>query len=206
MPKQNCGRVVLIHGARFKRADHDNLRRLAVGFRATGFCVLLPTYGYLPALVIGLFQWLDRRIAQTISGFIRDDDILLGHSNGATLVYLIAKTRRIRGAILVNAALDSDKIPNAEFIHVYYNSGDILTRISELVPFHPWGDMGANGYTGSDPRVVNIDQGNPPNDLPPLSGHSDIFKHGHVRPWSRFMAELAAKAVSLSTNWSTRND
>jgi alpha-beta hydrolase superfamily lysophospholipase len=195
MPKQYHGRVVLIHGAKFKKRDRDNLRKIAIGFRATGFCVVLPTYGYLPSLMIGLFQWLDRRIADAMSAFIGEDDILLGHSNGGTLVYLISKRTKIKGAILVNAALDSDKLPDAKFIHVYYNEGDVISKLSALIPFHPWGSMGGEGYSGSQPHVVNIDQGHPPNGLPPLNGHSDIFKHGKVRPWSRFMAELCLKAL-----------
>lgn len=208
MPAPRYGRVVLIHGARFTKADRDNLRKLAVGFRAVGFCVTLPTYGYLPALLIGLFQWLDRRIAESMSGFIRPDDILLGHSNGGTLVYLISQRVKVRGAILVNPALDSSRLPNADFIHVYYNAGDILSKLSGLVPFHPWGDMGGYGYSGRDARVTNIDQGNPPAGLPRLNGHSDVFTHGKVRAWARFMAELCLKEVckSADSKWSTDHD
>ncbi len=207
MPAKKYGRVVLIHGARFKKADRDNLRRLATGFRASGFCVILPTYGYLPALLIGLVQWFDRRIADSMASFIREDDILLGHSNGGTLVYLITQQVKVKGAILVNPALDSSRIPNADFIHVYYNKGDILTRISSIFPFHPWGDMGGMGYTGMDPRVTNFDQGNTPT-LPTLNGHSDVFKRGKVRLWARFMAEKCIEELGKlkSTYWSKDHD
>lgn len=207
MPAKRHGRVVLIHGARFQKADRDNLRKLAIGFRAAGFCVSLPTYGYLPALVIGLFQWLDRRIAETMASFITEDDILVGHSNGGTLVYLISKQVKLKGAVLVNPALDSSRIPNAKFVHVYFNKGDILTRISAVFPFHPWGDMGGVGYTGVDPRVTNFDQGNTPG-LPVLHGHSDVFTKGKVRAWARFMAERCLEELSKmkSTNWSNDHD
>ena len=204
---KKLGRVVLIHGARFKKADRDNLRRIACGFRAAGFCVVLPTYGYLPALLIGMIQWLDRRIAESMASFIRPDDILLGHSNGGTLVYLITQRVKVRGAILVNPALDSSRLPDAEFVHVYFNSGDILTRISAIFPFHPWGDMGGVGYTGKDLRVSNYDQANTPG-LPRLNGHSDVFKKGKVRPWARFMAERCIEAIGklTSTHWSNDHD
>lgn len=207
MPVTKRGRVVLIHGARFKKADRDNLRRLACGFRAAGFCVVLPTYGYLPALLIGMIQWLDRRIADSMAGFIEPNDILVGHSNGATLVYLITKQIKVKGAVLVNAALDSSRIPNAQFVHVYFNQGDILTRISAVFPFHPWGDMGGTGYSGNDPRVTNFDQGNTPG-MPVLNGHSDVFTRGKVRPWARFMAEKCVEALEKlkSSNWSKDHD
>ena len=207
MPVKRAGRVVLIHGARFKKADHENLRRLAVGFRATGFSVVFPTYGYLPALVIGLFQWLDRRIADSMAGFITEDDILVGHSNGGTLVYLISQQVKLRGAVLINPALDSKLVPRAGFVHVYYNAGDILTRLSALVPFHCWGDMGAIGYTGLDGRVRNFDQSNTPG-LPSLTGHADVFKHGNVRLWGRFMAERCLESLEKlkSTKWGNCHD
>lgn len=205
MPSRH--RIVLIHGARFNKEDKDNLRRLAIGFRAVGFNVALPTYGFLPALLIGLFHWLDDRIAESMSGFIRSNDILLGHSNGGTLAYLIAQRVKVRGAILVNPALDSSRIPNADFIHVYYNAGDILTRLSALIPFHPWGDMGGVGYTGTDPRVTNFDQASTPG-MPSLHGHSDVFKQGNTRPWSRFMAEQVVHELGKLRNgkWSSDHD
>lgn len=194
MSKKRLGRVVLLHGVRVGKRNR-NIHKLAAAFRAAGFCVIIPRYGYLPASLVGIFQWLDRRLADSMTAFIEDDDILLGHSNGGALVYMITQTRKIKGAILINAALESHIVPNAEFVHVYFNSGDIVTKLSAWLPCHVWGAMGSIGYAGNDPRVVSIDQGKPPAGLPPLKGHSDIFKPNHVRPWSRYMAELCAQAV-----------
>jgi hypothetical protein len=132
-----------------------------------------------------------------MASFIQEDDILLGHSNGGTLVYLISKQVPLRGAILVNAALETDELPDAKFIHVYYNGGDIVAKLSALIPFHPWGEMGGAGYDGNDPRVTNVDQANPPEiGLPPLDGHSDIFNPGKTHPWAEYMAKLTLQAVS----------
>lgn len=207
MPKTNHGRIVIIHGVRFKQIDRDNLRKIATSFRAVGFTVVLPTYGYLPALIVGLFQWLDNRIADSMSAFIQDGDILLGHSNGGALVYLISKKVHIRGAVLVNAALEESLVPDASFVHVYYNKGDWVSKLSALIPFHIWGNMGDKGYTGNDPRVVNIDQGNPPLDcLPRLNGHSDIFTSGKLRPWARYMAERCLQAIQPAKTWSVNHD
>jgi pimeloyl-ACP methyl ester carboxylesterase len=196
MPKLYHGRVILIHGAEFRKKSRGNMRRLAPSFRAAGFCTIIPTYGFLPALLLGIFPWLDRRIAEALSGFIQPDDILVGHSNGATLSYLISKRMGagVRGALLINAALESDKVPNAHFVHVYYNSGDIVTKISELLPFHIWGGMGGLGYEGLDSRVRNFDQSNTPG-LPKLDGHSDVFSVGKCRAWARFMAESCLREV-----------
>lgn len=195
MPKTYRGRVILIHGARVGRKSRNKLCRLAPAFRTCGFCTIIPTYGFLPALLLGLIPWLDDRIAETISGFIEPNDVLVGHSNGGTLVYLVSKRLPIKGAVLINPALDSRLCPNASFVHVYYNGDDIITQISSLFPCSPWGSMGGEGYLGKDQRVKNIDQGHPPDGLPKLSGHSDIFRVGKCRKWARFMAELVLQDV-----------
>lgn len=194
--KEKLGRVVLIHGVRLKSKEKNELKRLAPAFREAGFSVIVPSYGYMPAFLVGLFQWLDNRIADSMASFICENDILLGHSNGGTLVYLISQQVRLRGAILVNAALEVNDVPNAQFVHVYYNNGDIVAKLSSIIPFHPWGEMGGVGYQGNDPRVLNIDQANPPHpDLPSLDGHSDIFNPGKTTPWAKYMANLAFQAV-----------
>lgn len=199
--KKKYGRVVLIHGIRVSRKNR-NMHKLAAAFRAAGFCVVIPRYGYLPAFLVGVFAWLDRRIANSISAFIQENDILLGHSNGATLVYLISQDTPLKGAILLNAALENNMIPNANFVHVYFNAGDVVTKLSAILPFHPWGGMGWTGYIGREKHVTNIDQGNPPTmlagrtlNLPRLNGHSDVFRAQHVRPWAKFMAELCLQDV-----------
>lgn len=196
MAKKHVARIVLIHGVRTSR-DNKNMHKLAVAFREAGFCVVIPTYGFVPALLLGAFSWLDNKLALTMSAFIHPDDILLGHSNGATLTYLISKIKKVKGAILVNAALECDELPEADFIHIYFNRGDCVAQWSAIIPFHPWGAMGGLGYCGeTNPKVVNINQGNPPEPhLPRLNGHSSVFKRGHVRPWARHMASLVLQAL-----------
>lgn len=195
MKKRHIARVVFLHGAQWGARD-KNMHRLAVAFREAGFCVVIPRYGYVPALLVGMFSWLDYRIAQSMSVFIQDEDILVGHSNGATLAHIISQTKRIRGAVLINAALEVDEAPNADFVHVYYNYGDCVAKWSAIIPFHPWGAMGSAGYQGERADVVNIDQGNPPeNYLPRLNGHSDVFTPGKIRSWARYMASRCIQAL-----------
>ena len=201
---KHLGRIILIHGVKAKKSNRAKLRRLAPAFRRAGFCVITPSYGFIPAFMVGIFQWIDNRIADNMTAFIREDDILLGHSNGATLAYLIAKKRHVRGVILLNAALEPDKVPNADWVHVYYNNGDYVAWLSKLIPFHPWGPMGHEGYSGTDSRVLNIDQANPPDiTLPRLNGHSAIFEVRKTRPWAEYMAKLAA--VYVETNFIKEN-
>lgn len=194
--KESLGRIVMIHGVN-TRKENNSLYLLAPAFRDAGFEVIIPQYGFVSAFLAGIFQWIDNRIADSMSAFIQPGDILLGHSNGATLTYLISKKIPLRGAILVNAALEIDLLPNAGFIHVYYNKKDWVVILAGLLPFHAWGPMGQQGYQGpADPRVTNIDQFNPPHaGLPPISGHNGLFKPENVVAWSKFMARVAANSV-----------
>lgn len=201
------GRVVIIHGVQFRQKDKDNLRRLATGFRAAGFCVTIPSYGYLHPVVAGLIVRIDKRIADTMAGFISEDDILVGHSNGCTLIHFIAQSKKVKGAVLINPALDRNIVVNAGFVHVYHNAGDWLTRLSAFVPNHPWGCMGAAGYTGHNARVTNFDQQRTPG-MPALDGHSAVFERGNIRPWSRFMADRCVEELEKlpATRWSNCHD
>jgi len=194
--KKNKGRVVFLHGVRTKRSDR-NMHKLAVAFRRAGFCVTIPMYGYLSALVVGLFGWLDDHIAQAMSVFIEPDDIIVGHSNGGTLAYLLSKLKRVRGVVLINAALEVDLVPDAEFTHVYFNPGDCVAQWSSILPFHPWGSMGGLGYIGDDPRVTNYHQCNPGEpSLPCLNGHSAIFERENVRAWGKYITEQVELALA----------
>lgn len=194
MNNKPLGRVVFLHGLRTD-AKNRRVNRLARYFHLEGFTVVIPAYGYIPLFLAGMTYWFDRRIANFLSVFIEENDILVGHSNGATLVYMIAKRRRIKGAILINPALKPNLAPHAGWVHIYYNEGDWITGISGLVPFHLWGSMGRDGYQGTNPNVLSIDQAHPPSTaLPPLYGHSDVFEGTHLRPWAQWMARLARKA------------
>lgn len=198
--EKHLGRIILIHGVKARKRNRNRLKRLAPAFQRAGFCVVTPSYGFIPALLVGIFKWIDNRIADNMTAFVQPDDILLGHSNGATLAYLIAKKVKVRGVILLNAALEADLVPNAGWVHVYYNKDDYVVLMSGLIPFHPWGTMGRDGYKGNDLRVTNINQGNPPEPhLPPLSGHSDILGIRKTRPWAEYMAKLAVKFINGET-------
>lgn len=186
-------RVILIHGIQGESPPEMYLTRLAQYFQDAGFTVCIPRYGTLDLFGISFSSWANERISQSLGSFVEPGDILLGHSNGGAISYLIAQKKRVRGVILINAALDSNRVPNAEFTHVYFNKGDWVTRASTVLPFNAWGAMGALGYTGAPrPDIVNVDCGNPPyDDLPRLSGHSTIFKGDNLAPWARYMAQMA---------------
>lgn len=184
-------RVIMIHGVKYTEKSKANFLQLVPAFDDAGFNVITPKYGFIPAFVIGFFQWVDNRLADSMASFIKPDDIILGYSNGGTLAYIISQKVKVRGIILINPALDSSLAPNADFVHVYYNDGDLVTWASSFIPFHLWGDMGKVGYKGKwNKCIMNIDEGHPPeDDLPALDGHKDLFQPKNIGPWSKYMVK-----------------
>lgn len=195
-PTPKLGRVIMIHGIRGEEPE-KYISKLALYFRKAGFSVCIPHYGTYDLFGLSISRWTNPRIARSLGSFVDRDDILLGHSNGATIASMITDYQRVRGCILINAALDIEEVPNSDFTHVYYNSGDLVTRLSSFIPFTQWGAMGTHGYLGPPhPSILNIDCGNPPyEELPPIDGHSTIFRNGNLAPWARYMASLARLEV-----------
>lgn len=187
----SCGRIILFHGINGCEPE-THICKMAPEFRNHGFSVIIPNIGTFSVFSMFFSRRIDCRIVETLLSFIKPTDILLGHSNGATLVYMITQKMHVRGAILINAALDSNKRPDADFVHVYYNSGDLVSIFSAFMPFSAWGAMGALGYTGpEDGSTLNIDCGAPPVDwLPPLHGHSALFDSGNTAPWVKFQVAM----------------
>lgn len=177
------GRIVLLHGI-----EGDNpktgISQLKTYFEKAGFTVALPKYGALPFFGLGLSALINPRVADTLSNYICESDILVGHSNGATISYLVSLKKKVRGCVLINPALDPEDAPNSDFTHVYFNRGDWVVRASALVPFNDWGCMGASGYLGLPQYGLhNFDCGEPSMNLPPINGHSTIFRAENLSAW-----------------------
>lgn len=159
-----------------------------------------PDYGWIAAIET-------RRINPAVIGslipYIEPEDVLIGHSNGCAIAYQIAREVKVRGLIFINGALRTDiKIPAwVEFCHVYFNSDDNITRLAEFQADLPaalvdpmWGEMGHEGYVGSDQRVRNFDCGMTPS-MPLVSGHSDIFSPEKIKTWGPFIRDELAGAL-----------
>lgn len=106
----------------------------------------------------------------------------VGHSNGCAILLRAANMgMEFKTLLLINPALNVDtKFPaNIGQVIVVHTEDDVPTRVArwfDRIPFigliipNAWGAMGAYGYEGSDPRVMNIDL------TGVLKGHSDLFE------------------------------
>ncbi len=189
--------VRFFHGVHVNRPN-DSIGKLKKHFTEAGFTkVKMHSYGFMPALIAPL---RNGGIVKDLVPEIALGDILVGHSNGGTIIRELAEAGvRMGGAVLINPAVDDDyQFPSSvPWVHVYFNKDDDVVSWSRLYfLYRSWGDMGRDGYIGpNDGRYTNFDGGNPSEPwLPRLSGHSDIFSKEKIEKWGPYMAWNAWRA------------
>jgi hypothetical protein len=187
--------VHLVHGFNVRDGGARTTDLIAPYFETVGFRPVEQDYGY----VLLTMLVTNRVVANKIAGEVRPGDIGCGHSNGCAVLTRAADAGApFEGLVLINPALDADIefAPQLKWVHVYYNQDDGAVKWAELIPDwlnQRWGNMGARGYVGADPRVESIncqrDQGR---GLPRIEGHSAIFQH--MPAWGKFIAAKARAA------------
>lgn len=149
-------RVILVHGFASPFSGKFDIDTYGPYWLRAGYEVLQFDYGFRLFVSIRNDKWARRLKEVTLPG-----DTVLAHSNGC----LVAQKASLLGApfdrlVLLCPALDVD----AEFgeqvrrIDVWYAAHDYPTKISQFLPGHSWGPMGALGYRGTNPKVVNHDR------------------------------------------------
>jgi hypothetical protein len=183
--------IHFLHGIR--TGIHTEVKGLIPFLVDAGFEVAYPDYGYELALET---RFINPMIVGSILPYIKPGDILIGHSNGCALAYdLLQAGAPATRAVFINAALDTHlAIPKQlKSLDVYFNPGDTITEaaaIAERLGWvdRVWGEMGHAGYQGSDGRVNSFNCGpfaQP--QMPPVSGHSDIFTPDKLKAWGPFI-------------------
>lgn len=158
-------RLLLCHGFNVRDGGANTLDKLVGHLTRPNIRVKQADYGHQ-----SLFDVLKQtdNLAAMLNGLSEKGDIGVGHSHGCALLVKAAE----RGAPfkqlhLINPALIEDyPFPaHIERIFVYHSKGDWAVRAARWLRFIPligqhknyiWGRMGATGYKGQDPRVVNI--------------------------------------------------
>lgn len=156
-------------------------------------------YGYALALPRFIGNWANNRRAAALAKRVKNCDVIVGHSNGCTLGYLVQRDhRRLSGLFLLQPALDNDvAFTGTDHVMVVYNERDDVVEQSRLARFSAWGNMGRVGYKGPSENVRQIDSMSP-EPIPPLpySGHCGFVENGEavLRSWGRevgrFVEEL----------------
>jgi hypothetical protein len=198
-------RVHLIHGIHSGRGGAT--AALRPYFERAGFECAVYDYGW----ATGIFsRFKNNTRARTIARQVRPDDILLGHSNGGTLAYMVEEIVPVAGMILIHPALDEDvSFPRAQWVDVYHCEKDHVVEASEALGLfdgfgvfgflkHPYGRLGNCGYRGPDRHVASIDDERLTIDLaqigerlPPVTGHGTMFEPTHIDAWGAYYARRA---------------
>ena len=177
-------RIIIVHGIHTNDSE-GWMDFLVERFRDGGWNAAKWTYGYAYAV---LTRWQNPGRAKRLAALVQPGDVLLGHSNGGCLVWMAAELGApIGGAILVNPALDSDKVmaKHVRWVNIYANRQDEAVKVATIFPAHPWGAQGRDGLTVDDsPRSKVIWTSSEHNDAPAVHGHSAVLEPGAIEPWS----------------------
>jgi pimeloyl-ACP methyl ester carboxylesterase len=184
--------IHLIHGIH-TAPSNPTVPGLVPYLQKAGFPVAAPNYGYI--LGIEALR-MNPVIEGVLEPYIWPSDIAIGHSNGCAIIYELLKRRPLKGVVLIDPALESAIALSGylfKWADVYFNAGDTLTEVAEVaekmgIAPRCWGEMGHDGYLGSDPRVHNIDCGNTEG-MPKVNGHSDLFTAANLPAWGDFIAK-----------------
>src|SRR3990167_3990925 len=145
-------RIIIVHGIHTN--DKESwMYEWARALSTTGvFEPMVWTYGYAYAF---LTRWQNPGRARKLFEIIKEGDILLGHSNGCELIWEAGEYGApITGAVLLNPALDTDRVmaDQVKWINLYPNKHDTVIGFAKFFPKHPWGLQGRDGIKNKDSR------------------------------------------------------
>jgi hypothetical protein len=182
-------KVTLVHGF-WDNNGHRTTDLLTPFFKDKQFEVEEFDYGFTGLLGVRLLN--DRRAGE-LAERTRAETIGVGHSNGCAILqkasFLGAPFSQL---VFINPALDADAGVGTQVkrIHVWHSPSDLPVRFANTFISHPWGEMGATGYKGTDPRFINY---NKEDDFDVSSqSHLDIF---FVKEKLDFFGPLIVNAV-----------
>ena len=166
-------RAILVHGFNVHDKGKGSIDRLEPYLKAKDFKVQQFDYGWV--FLLGV-RFKTRRHARRLAAMSRAGDVAIGHSNGCNLIVEAAwRGARFKRVVFINPALDAntDLPPQIERCDVWHSPSDMAVRFARFLWFHPWGQMGATGYVGTDKRFRNF---NKETDYERSSdSHSDVF-------------------------------
>ena len=156
---------LLVHGFNVKDDGVGTVGRLQPYLTARGWDTIMFKMGWMDLLQVRL---QNRKHAQRLAETAKNAKLLgyeviaIGHSNGCAVINLATKLydAPITRAAYLNPALDCDSTPGpqVERVDVWYSPHDWVVKLANKLPAHDWGNMGAVGYCGSDPRMKNYNK------------------------------------------------
>ena len=183
-------KFVLVHGFNIRDGGRGTVDQLAPLIRDAGHTVDVDEgdYGYFNIWMIRFKKSKTRQaVLYRLAKAFETAQVIITHSNGANfttqaLEFLTTEYNNTKIVIHISPALDTNTdIPLAvKHQLVLHTPHDKAVKLSTWIPFkHPWGRMGAKGYTGTDNRNTNLK-------VESVKGHSKWFAISHVvDTWKR---------------------
>lgn len=140
--------VYLIHGFNVDDGGAETTDTVIPLLEAEGITIRELDYGHFHRVKVRL---CNDGIARMIANLVKPGSTCIGHSNGGALAWKACEYGApFKNVILVNPALDSDKViaSQVENIQVWYSPNDFWTGIAKYIPGSDWGEQGRTGYTG----------------------------------------------------------
>lgn len=166
-------RAWLVHGFNVWDGGEATIGRLVPYFEAEGWDVRMFRYGWTGLLGV---RFGNKSRAKRLKELVRPGDIGVGHSNGCAVLHMAShEGAPFSHLTYVNPALDVDAAPaeGVRSVNVWHSPSDKPVRVAKFLWRHPWGQMGAKGYFGSDQRIRNYDKEH--GFRMSSSKHSDVF-------------------------------
>lgn len=179
-------RIVLVHGFHVRDGGRRTVDQLAEKLRSRGHTVDTDSadYGFYSLFMVRFFGG---KAVKRIRRALEDADAAITHSNGAHFTTrALRKITNKKIVVHLSPALNrKTKPPQSVFEqHVFFTRHDKPLKWASWLIAHPWGSMGAYGYTGNDGRVYNHDF------TDQVKGHSDWFRPCNRGYFAKIISDL----------------
>ena len=187
--------VHLVHGFNVSDGGKDTVRRLEPFIPGSEIAY---DYGWTGLLFL---KCNNAKAIAHIEPRIKPGDILIGHSNGALIIWQLVQKHadKLAGVILINPALRRDTIwPDGLQVLCLYNSTDWVVQLGRIwarlvslggLRFHGWGAAGRYGFDQKSETLSNWDTNSNAFSVR-VEGHSGLFKEPGLTYWGRIIARI----------------
>lgn len=187
-------RCFILHGFNVFDDGKNTTDKTISVVRALGYDPIPFDYGWLGFIGARFFS---RNLAKLLASLTKNGDIAIGHSNGCNIInQAVRYGAQFERLFYVSPALDENTLLGAQVLKctVLHTHRDWVVKLARLLPYHPWGRMGAVGYRGGDSRYENVDCTNW------SFGHSDYFKDKNISRLFYFLRRSLSEETQCDFN------
>lgn len=166
------GRVILVHGFNVSDGGAGTTDRFRAHYEREGFEVIEFDTHWQRGILRDLFsvRFDNVKRAQKLARLVHPGDVLVGHSNGCTIIHLMtwliaslscdAVTKQMLCSLILiyhNPALDADAPAalNVKGRYVFHSASDGVVHLASLLYRSNWGRMGQIGYVETDYEKID---------------------------------------------------